>query len=225
MHARLTPPRPQRRADAPAGSIPTRTPLWLRPAGYSPALGAVKDGERGKRVGMQVGATVRDTDGFHRCNNKATSYCPRPPLLVFGGTRDRDDLQFWSTLAGERDEPILTTNLHGRVASRTVRKVPVLPPPQMANLPAGQVMVIRRGIPPVVGRVQMAWRRRDVRAAAFARRHPAWAMCLTRWADAFRAWRQRVVLVVRAGLAGGYDRTAALLGRTAALLGVLVLQR
>jgi len=142
--------------------------------------------------------------------------------LVFGGTRDRDDLQFWSTLAGERDEPILTTNLHGRVASRTVRKVPVLPPPQMANLPAGQVMVIRRGIPPVVGRVQMAWRRRDVRAAAFARRHPAWAMCLTRWADAFRAWRQRVVLVVRAGLAGGYDRPAALLGRTAALLGALV---
>src|SRR4029077_3045605 len=27
-------------------------------------------------------------------------------VLVFGGTRDRDDLQFWSTLTGERDERI-----------------------------------------------------------------------------------------------------------------------
>ena len=55
--------------------------------------------------------------------------------MVFGGTRDRDDLQFWSTLAGERDEPVLTTDLHGRVASRTVRRVPVLAPAQIANLP------------------------------------------------------------------------------------------
>ena len=27
-------------------------------------------------------------------------------VMVFGGTRDRDDLQFWSTLTGERDERI-----------------------------------------------------------------------------------------------------------------------
>ena len=39
-------------------------------------------------------------------------------VLLFGGTRDRDDLQFWSTLAGERDERITTTDLHGRVASQ-----------------------------------------------------------------------------------------------------------
>ena len=30
-------------------------------------------------------------------------------VMVFGGTRDRDDLQFWSTLTGERDERIVTT--------------------------------------------------------------------------------------------------------------------
>ena len=29
-------------------------------------------------------------------------------VMVFGGTRDRDDLQFWSTLAGERDERVTT---------------------------------------------------------------------------------------------------------------------
>ena len=85
-------------------------------------------------------------------------------VMVFGGTRDRDDLQFWSTLTGERDERIVTTDLHGRVASRTVRRVPVLAPAQIANLPTGKVLLIRRGLAPIVGRVQPAWRRRDVRA-------------------------------------------------------------
>ena len=128
--------------------------------------------------------------------------------MVFGGTRDRDDLQFWSTLAGERDEPILTTDLHGRVASRTVRKVPVLAPAQIANLPAGRVVVIRRGLAPVIGRAEQAWRRRDVRiqqGGAAAR----WALLAVRADRATRAlgsWlgRHAVPLVGAAlgGLAG-----------------------
>lgn len=87
-------------------------------------------------------------------------------VMVFGGTRDRDDLNYWSTLAGERDEPVLTRDEHGRVTSRGVRKVAVLAPAQLANLPAGRVVVFRRGMAPVVGRVRMAWTRRDVRAQA-----------------------------------------------------------
>ena len=35
-------------------------------------------------------------------------------VMVFGGTRDRDDLQFWSTLTGDRDERITSHDLHGR---------------------------------------------------------------------------------------------------------------
>jgi type IV secretory pathway TraG/TraD family ATPase VirD4 len=85
-------------------------------------------------------------------------------VMVFGGTRDRDDLTFWSTLTGERDERVLTTDLHGRVASRTVRRVPVLAPAQIANLPTGKVLLIRRGLAPIVGRVTPAWRRHDVRS-------------------------------------------------------------
>ena len=77
---------------------------------------------------------------------------------------DRDDLTYWSTLAGERDEPILTTDMHGRVASRTTRRVPVLAPAQMANLPAGKVVVFRRDMPPVIGRAELAYRRVDVKA-------------------------------------------------------------
>lgn len=87
-------------------------------------------------------------------------------VMIFGGTRDKADLEFWSTLAGERDERVTTTDDHGRVASRSVRKVPVLAPAQIANLPAGRVAVIRRGIAPVIGRAQMAWKRRDVRRRA-----------------------------------------------------------
>ncbi|MFC4950778.1 type IV secretory system conjugative DNA transfer family protein [Pseudonocardia sp. GCM10023141] len=97
-------------------------------------------------------------------HNTATILNNSGSIMVFGGTRDREDLQFWSTLTGERDEPIVTTDMNGRVASRSVRKVPVLSAAQLASLPPGRVMVIRRGIPPVIGRVQMAWRRRDVRA-------------------------------------------------------------
>lgn len=85
-------------------------------------------------------------------------------VMVFGGTRSRDDLNYWSTLGGDRDEPITTTDLHGRVASRTVRRVPVLAPAQIANLPAETVVAFRRGMPPVIGRVEMAYRRPDVRA-------------------------------------------------------------
>ncbi|WP_224393179.1 type IV secretory system conjugative DNA transfer family protein [Pseudonocardia sp. ICBG1293] len=109
-------------------------------------------------------------------------------VMIFGGTRDKADLEFWSTLAGERDERVTTTDDHGRVASRSVRKVPVLAPAQIANLPAGRVVVIRRGIAPVIGRAQMAWRRRDVRRRA---RLLARIEAETRWhrrSEALRAW-------------------------------------
>ena len=112
-------------------------------------------------------------------------------LMIFGGTRDKADLEFWSTLAGDRDEQITTTDLHGKIASRTVRKVPVLAPAQIANLPAGRVVVIRRGIAPVIGRARMAWRRRDVRRRA---RLLARIEAETRWrrrGERFRAWGDR----------------------------------
>lgn len=103
--------------------------------------------------------------------------------VLYGGTADRDDLNYWSTLAGERDEPTMTTDLHGRVASRTTRRVPVLGPSQLANLPAGRVVVFRRDMPPVIGRAEQAWRRHDVHAY----HHPDALMVRA------RAWRARQV--------------------------------
>jgi len=116
--------------------------------------------------------------------------------VVFGGTGDRDDLMFWSTLGGDRDEPIWTTDPHGRGRSRTVRSVPVMAPAQIANLPEGRVLVFRRGINPVLGRARMAWQRRDVRAHAFAVAHPELAARLARWAATGRrrwVWATRPV--------------------------------
>ncbi|MDD7942504.1 type IV secretory system conjugative DNA transfer family protein [Actinomycetospora lutea] len=107
-------------------------------------------------------------------------------VLLFGGTRDQADLHFWSTLAGDRDERIKTTDLHGRVASRTVRRVPVLAPAQIANLPAGKVVAYRRGIAPVIGRAPMAWTRADVRAHQ-QRSAEGWRDWRGRWRRA-RAW-------------------------------------
>ena len=78
-------------------------------------------------------------------NNAAT-------VLVFGGTRDPDDLQAWSMLAGDRVDEELGV-------------VPVLSPAQIAQLPERRVLIIRRATPAAVGTVRMAWKRRDVRAA------------------------------------------------------------
>ena len=60
---------------------------------------------------------------------------------------------------------MLSTDVHGQRSTRTVRKVPVLAPAQLANLPAGRVVAFRRGMPPVIGRAEQAHRRRDVRTA------------------------------------------------------------
>jgi type IV secretion system protein VirD4 len=129
--------------------------------------------------------------------------------LVFGGTRDRADLEFWSTLAGERDEPVLTTDLHGRVASRSVRKVAVLAPAQIANLPAGQVVVIRRGLAPIIGRAEAVWRRADVRELARARRVAAGELTWWQTQAAHHAWLARVhtaAVQARAAARGWVDR-------------------
>jgi hypothetical protein len=87
--------------------------------------------------------------------------------------------------------------------------VPVLPPAQIANLPPGKVLLIRRGLGPIIGRAQMAWRRRDVRAAAFVRNHPVLVAGLSHCTTGIQAL-----------VAGGYARAAALLGATAAPLHV-----
>ena len=104
----------------------------------------------------QLRARWGDTGAAAILNNAAT-------VLIYGGTRDGEDLAAYSTLTGERDEEVPTHDSEGQVTALGYRRVPVLSPAQIAQLPAGRVVIIRRGMPPAVGRVQMAWKRRDVR--------------------------------------------------------------
>ncbi len=85
-------------------------------------------------------------------------------LVIYGGTRDADDLQAYSILAGEREERVKTHDHTGKVISETTHRVPVITPAQIAQLPRGRVLLIRRDMPPVIGKVEMAWKRPDVRA-------------------------------------------------------------
>ena len=79
--------------------------------------------------------------------------------VLYGGTADRDDLEYWSALAGERDERVATRDARGRVISWTLRRVPVLPVAQLATLAPGRVVGVhqrhaagpgrcRAGLPP-----------------------------------------------------------------------------
>jgi type IV secretory pathway TraG/TraD family ATPase VirD4 len=104
-----------------------------------------------------------DTGAAAILNNAGT-------LLLYGGTRDPDDLAAYSALTGERYEELPTWDEDGDLRSTGLHRVPVLSPAQIAQLPAGKVIVIRRGMPPAIGRVQMAWKRADVRAVGRAQR-------------------------------------------------------
>ncbi|OLT01436.1 hypothetical protein BJF90_31995 [Pseudonocardia sp. CNS-004] len=58
----------------------------------------------------------------------------------------------------------MTVDAHGHTTARTFRRVPVLPPAQLATLPPARVVVYTSDIPPVIGWAEQAWRRRDVHA-------------------------------------------------------------
>jgi type IV secretion system protein VirD4 len=147
----------------------------------------------GRNVTIHIGAQSRaqlrqrwgDTGAAAILNNAAT-------LLIYGGTRDPDDLAAYSTLTGERYEETPTWDDDGAIRSLTRHRVPVLSPAQIAQLPARHVVIIRRGMAPAVGRVRMAWKRSDVRAMrraiAWADRTEQWAMAWERIQDLVAEW-------------------------------------
>jgi type IV secretion system protein VirD4 len=106
-------------------------------------------------------------DGAAAITNNAAS------LVIYGGTRDANDLHDYSLLAGEREQRVVTRDHTGKVISQTTERVPVVTPAQIAQLPRGRVLLIRRDMPPVIGKVKMAWKRPDVRAVKRRNRHQA----------------------------------------------------
>jgi hypothetical protein len=57
----------------------------------------------------------------------------------------------------------------------------VLSPALISQLPARHVVIIRRGMSPMIGRVQMAWKRGEVKAAKRAARWARRAVMAERW--------------------------------------------
>jgi hypothetical protein len=94
-------------------------------------------------------------------------------VLVYGGTRSKDDLALYSMLGGERHEVQTSWDANGRVTSSTTRLVPVISAGMIAQLKTGRVLIHKRGMFPMIGRVQMAWTRTDVK----------WAKRTQRWAE------------------------------------------
>jgi type IV secretion system protein VirD4 len=67
----------------------------------------------------------------------------------------------------------------------------VLPAALIAQLRKGEVVIIRRGMPPALGTVPMVWKRRDVRAARRRqRRAQLWRRVKVQSADAAGKARQ-----------------------------------
>ena len=118
---------------------------------------------------FQSKADIRERWG----TNGAARIVTNSQLLLLGGTKDADDLEQWSRLAGNRDEVVKTYDGKGRLTSKTVRQVPVLPTSQLAALPKGHAVVWLTGMRPVIGRTERVWERADVieakRRAAYER--------------------------------------------------------
>lgn len=143
----------------------------------------------GRNVTIHIGAQSRaqlrqrwgDTGAAAIMTNSAT-------VMILGGSRDPDDLNAYSMLTADRDELVDTEDADGKVTGRSLRKVPVLSPGQISQLPAMHAVIIRRGMPASVGRLQMAWKRRDVKAVARAER---WAVRVEWWIEQWGEWAVR----------------------------------
>lgn len=87
--------------------------------------------------------------------------------LIFGGIDDERELQAFADLCGQVDEDTAATSEGpgGAGTTTSVRQVPVMPPERIRGLKRWQVLLIRRGMAPAIGRITPVWVRRDVKAA------------------------------------------------------------
>lgn len=83
-------------------------------------------------------------------------------IIIYGGTADADDLQYWSKVIGDRDETIEQTGPDGAVTGYTTRSVPIIAPARLRALPEARAVVLRKYLDPVVGLPGMLWRQRSL---------------------------------------------------------------
>jgi type IV secretory pathway TraG/TraD family ATPase VirD4 len=171
----------------------------------------------GRNIGIHIGVQSA-AQLVHRFGQAAAEsiLTNAASIMLFGGTRSRDDLATYAMLVGDREQTHHTWDHSGRLHSTSTRTVPVLSPAQISQLPARQVVIIRRGLAPMIGRVQMAWKRAEVRDAQRAARWERRLAVLRRRMAPMRAWglQQRAELAqqIRLDLAELRELAAALAG-------------
>ncbi|MEC3976238.1 type IV secretory system conjugative DNA transfer family protein [Amycolatopsis sp. H20-H5] len=136
-------------------------------------------------IGAQSRAQLRKRWGDTGCGAIMTNSAT---VLILAGARDGDDLQAYSLLTSDRHELVESQDADGRVTGRTPQRVPVLSPGQIAQLPELHAVIIRRGMPAAIGKLQMAWKRGDVKALE---RRERLAEFRLQWAEASQRWDSR----------------------------------
>ncbi|WP_340686359.1 type IV secretory system conjugative DNA transfer family protein [Amycolatopsis coloradensis] len=133
-------------------------------------------------IGAQSRAQLRKRWGDTGCSAILTN---SSTLLVLANQKDPDDLQAYSLLTSDRHEMVATEDNDGHVTGRTPQRVPVLTPGQISQLPELHAVIVRRGMPVAIGKLQMAWKRRDVKAIERRARH---SELLMRWDERRELW-------------------------------------
>ncbi|SFW50440.1 type IV secretory system conjugative DNA transfer family protein [Amycolatopsis australiensis] len=141
-------------------------------------------------IGAQSRAQLRKRWGDMGCAAIMTNSAS---VLILASARDPEDLQAYSLLTAERREMVEQQDADGRVTGRSPQRVPVLTPGEISQLPELHAVVVRRGMAVAIGRLQMAWKRRDVKALARAERREAFTARWSQRHDAATTWLAMVV--------------------------------
>ncbi|QFU90957.1 type IV secretory system conjugative DNA transfer family protein [Amycolatopsis sp. YIM 10] len=133
-------------------------------------------------IGAQSRAQLRARWGDTGCDAIMTNSAT---VLILAGARASDDLQAYSLLTSDRHELVESEDAGGRITGRTPQRVPVLSPGQIAQLPELHAVIVRRGMPAAVGKLQMAWKRGDVKALE---RRERWEDLADVWSTRWARW-------------------------------------
>jgi len=105
-------------------------------------------------------------------NGAATIMNNAGTVMLYGGTKDAEDLAAWVQLIGDRDEVVKTVDGNGKVLSKSPRKTPVVTAAQLREMEKFHVVVIGE-TPVIFGKVDPMWSRRGWEPVAIGGYDPA----------------------------------------------------
>ena len=173
----------------------------------------------GRGIAMHICAqSFSQLEGRFGREQAAATLSNAATVMVFGRTRAISDLNMYSQLTGTRIERRQHYGHDGRI-STSQHDVPVMTPAQISQLPPGRVLIIKGDLRPMIGRVQMAWKRADVRAYRMGLRLAAASvfchelavetrMTAIVWTAQLRLWVDRAVVPVLVAAGQAVERWA-----------------